>query len=248
MECRFDSERNKWNEWRITCARISCFSCSIAKKIINKNFITPSGPILQTTSRRRLQKKPGKNGVCVCAINGKRNSKTIPLLPTTSATKRDMSLDLPGWFTNKSNRNDLFPRKKRKILPQHPLNQFAILVTQLPLPQVAVTVGRRIEPLRHALIVGVGGPRSGPGPGPTGPAHVLGLLAGVVVLQPRMEQNVLRGYPLLGFAPQQRPDHAACLRGEAVRHGELAAANLGEQGRVLRVVEGVSGRGRERQF
>lgn len=61
----------------------------------------------------------------------------------------------------------------------------------------------------------------------------------VVLLQPGVPEHVLRGEPLRGVPPQQRPDEAARPRAQPVRHHVVAAADLGEQRGVLRVVERV---------
>lgn len=72
------------------------------------------------------------------------------------------------------------------------------------------------------------------------------MIPGVVVLQPRVIQHVIRGYPFLRFPPEESPDHAAGLRRKAIGHRELAAADLGEERGVLRIVERISEReGRE---
>uniref|UniRef100_A0A2M4B1D3 Putative secreted protein n=1 Tax=Anopheles triannulatus TaxID=58253 RepID=A0A2M4B1D3_9DIPT len=59
----------------------------------------------------------------------------------------------------------------------------------------------------------------------------------IVVQQPRMVEHVIRSDALLRIPPEQRSDHAACLRRETLRHRVLAPAYLGEQRRVLGIVK-----------
>lgn len=66
------------------------------------------------------------------------------------------------------------------------------------------------------------------------------MVASVIVLHPRMQQQVLGGDALGRIATQQRANHAARLRREALGNLELAARDLQEEGDVLGVVERVT--------
>lgn len=135
------------------------------------------------------------------------------------------------------------PLKKADIVREEiaqlsqPLDNLGILETAGVRPEpsprpvhgiVLATDG--IDPLRNALIVRLMGRagRTRTATAAVAAAHVGQLIPGVVVLQPRVVQDVLRGYPLLRFPPEQGTNHAAGLRREAIRHGELTAADLGE--------------------
>ena len=50
---------------------------------------------------------------------------------------------------------------------------------------------------------------------------------------PRVDEHVLRGQPLLRVLPQEAADEAARPRRDRVREAELAAPDLGEQALVL---------------
>lgn len=55
-----------------------------------------------------------------------------------------------------------------------------------------------------------------------------------------MVEDVVGGEPFRGLSPQQRPDQAPGPGRQAFRDDEVAPGYLGEEGRVLRIVEGVS--------
>lgn len=62
----------------------------------------------------------------------------------------------------------------------------------------------------------------------------------VVLLKPRMIQNVFAGDSLVGIATQQRSDDAARLRWQTVGNDVDTARNFRKQWRVFRVVERIS--------
>lgn len=93
---------------------------------------------------------------------------------------------------------------------------------------VIVIVGRREDHLRHALICGGGQRPLVRNRGGTGRRRGAGvgrrrMVAPVVQLHPRMQQQVLGGDALGRIAAQQRADHAARFGREALGDLELAA-------------------------
>lgn len=59
----------------------------------------------------------------------------------------------------------------------------------------------------------------------------------LLVVEPRVDEDVGGGQPLLRLSPQEIPNQALGPRGKAVRHHKVTPADLQEKVRVFRVVE-----------